>query len=343
MKRIMSTRLPLLTTLLAVILLVPSTAAATTTARVIDRSKAQRLELPDTLVGPESVAFDVQGGGPYVGVSDGRVLKYDGKSGWTTFTYSPSYIKNKCDEVFDLASVARESWCGRPLGLRFHVNSGDIYIADAYMGLMRVGPNGGEAKVLATEAGGESMRFTNGVDVDQVTGNVYFTDSSTTYTRAQNEMVTKMRDSTERVMKYDPRTSEVTVLQSGLAYPNGIAISADRTHLIIALTELFKLMRYWIQGPKANTSEPFANLPGYPDNVRPDGKGGYWVALNREKFESPRSFDRHLLAVKISADGKKLQEMKGPKSVRPAEVVERDDGKIYFGSIELPYVGIINA
>ncbi|CAO2164929.1 unnamed protein product [Urochloa humidicola] len=74
----MLTRLPLLATLLAVILLLPSAAAATT-ATVIDGSKAQRLELPDTLVGPESVAFNVHGGGPYVGVSDGRVLKYDGK------------------------------------------------------------------------------------------------------------------------------------------------------------------------------------------------------------------------------------------------------------------------
>jgi len=54
------------------------------------------------------------------------------------------------------------------------------------MGLMRVGPNGGEATVLATEAGGAPLRFTNGVDIDQVTGDVYFTDSSTTYTRAQH-------------------------------------------------------------------------------------------------------------------------------------------------------------
>ncbi|CAN6310134.1 unnamed protein product [Urochloa humidicola] len=68
----------------------------------------------------------------------------------------------------------------------------------------------------------------------------------------------------------------------------------------------------------------------------------YWVELNRGKYESPRSFDRHLLAVKIGADGKKLQEMKGPKNMMPAEVVERDNGKIYFGSIELSYVGIIN-
>jgi hypothetical protein len=68
-------------------------------------------------------------------------------------------------------------------------------------------------------------------------------------------------------------------------------------------------MRYWIRGPKANTSEPFADLPGYPDNVRPDGKGGFWVALHREKYELPFGLDRHLLATRIGADGEKMQEM----------------------------------
>jgi len=38
-------------------------------------------------------------------------------------------------------------------------------------------------------------------------------------------------------------------------------------------------MRHWIKGPKAGTSELQANLPGYPDNVRADGKGGFWAAL----------------------------------------------------------------
>jgi sugar lactone lactonase YvrE len=210
------------------------------------------------------------------------------------------------------------------------------------MGLMRVGPNGGETTVLATQAGGAPLRFTNGVDIDQVTGDVYFTDSSKTYTRAQHQMVTTSGDSTGRVMKYDPKTNQVTVLQSGVTYPNGIAISADRTHLIVALTGPCKLMRYWIRGSKANTSELFADLPGYPDNVRPDGKGGYWVALHREKYELPFGLDRHLLAIRIGADGEKLQEMKGPKNVRPTEVVERDGGKIYLGSVELSYVGIVS-
>ncbi|KAG2613224.1 protein STRICTOSIDINE SYNTHASE-LIKE 10-like [Panicum virgatum] len=343
MKRTTS-KLPLLAALLAAVLLLLPSAAAAATAKAIDASKPQRLELPDTLaIGPESVAFDGHGAGPYVSVSDGRILKYGGEgAGWTTFAYSPSYTKNNCDAFSDLPPVATESSCGRPLGLRFHVNSGNLYIADAYMGLMRVGPSGGEATVLATEAGGAPLRFTNGVDIDQVTGDVYFTDSSKTYTRAQHQMVTTTGDSTGRIMKYDPRTNQVTVLQSGVTYPNGIAISADRTHLVVALTGPCKLMRYWIRGPKANTSELFADLPGYPDNVRPDGKGGYWVALHREKFELPFGLDIHLLAVRIGAEGEKLQEMKGPKNVRPTEAVERADGKIYLGSVELSYVGIVS-
>ena len=206
MKRTTS-KLPLLAALLAAVLLLLPSAAAAATAKAIDASKPQRLELPDTLaIGPGSVAFDGHGAGPYVSVSDGRILKYGGEgAGWKTFAYSPSYTKNKCDDFSDLPPVATESSCGRPLGLRFDVNSGNLYIADAYMGLMRVGPNGGEATVLATEAGGAPLRFTNGVDIDQVTGDVYFTDSSKTYTRAQHQMVTTTGDSTGRIMKYDPR------------------------------------------------------------------------------------------------------------------------------------------
>ncbi|RLM60852.1 protein STRICTOSIDINE SYNTHASE-LIKE 10-like [Panicum miliaceum] len=335
-------KLPLLVMiLLAVLLLLPSAAVA----KAIDASKTQRLELPDGLVGPESVAFDRRGAGPYVSISDGRVLKYGGEggAGWATFAYSPSYTKNGCDAQSELPAVATESSCGRPLGLRFHNNSGSLYIADAYMGLMRVGPDGGKATVLATEAGGAPLRFTNGVDVDQVTGDVYFTDSSTTYTRAQHQMVTASGDSTGRVMRYNRRTNRVTMLLSGVTYPNGIAISADRSHLIVVLTGPCKLMRYWIRGPKTGTSELFADLPGYPDNVRPDGKGGYWVALHREKYELPFGSDSHLVAIRIGANGEKLQEMRGPKDVRPTEAVEREDGKIYLGSVELSYVSIVKS
>lgn len=71
--------------------------------------------------------------------------------------------------------------CGRPLGFSFNTRTGDLYIADAYLGLQVVGPNGGLATVLATSAEGIRFRFLDGVDVDQLTSFVYFSSGTTTY------------------------------------------------------------------------------------------------------------------------------------------------------------------
>lgn len=85
----------------------------------------------------------------------------------------------------------REERCGRPLGLKFK-DSGDgdqLYIADAYMGLLRVGSNGGLAERLDFQTredqlrGFDSLTFANGLDIDQFSGVVYFTDSSSHYQR----------------------------------------------------------------------------------------------------------------------------------------------------------------
>lgn len=78
--------------------------------------------------------------------------------------------------------LKNEHICGRPLGLRFDKKSGDLYIADAYFGLLKVGPEGGLATTLTTEAEGVPLGFTNDLDIDDE-GNVYFTDSSTSYQR----------------------------------------------------------------------------------------------------------------------------------------------------------------
>lgn len=75
-----------------------------------------------------------------------------------------------------------EQVCGRPLGLRFHPETGDLYVADAYFGLMRVGGNGGQAEVLVDSAEGLPFKFTNDLDFGE-NGDVYFTDSSYKYQR----------------------------------------------------------------------------------------------------------------------------------------------------------------
>ena len=57
--------------------------------------------------------------------------------------------------------VVPESVCGRPLGLQFHHASGDLYVADAYLGLLRVPARGGLAKVVTTEAIDVPFNFLN--------------------------------------------------------------------------------------------------------------------------------------------------------------------------------------
>lgn len=39
-------------------------------------------------------------------------------------------------------------------------------------------------------------------------------------------------------------------------------------------------MKYWLEGPKTGKVEVVADLPGYPDNVRRNGKGQFWVAID---------------------------------------------------------------
>ncbi|TKV96132.1 hypothetical protein SEVIR_9G409500v4 [Setaria viridis] len=304
------------------------------------------LPLPNGVTGAESLAFDRRGQGPYAGVSDGRVLKWGGSAlGWTTFAYSPNYRKIPLCTASVVPSEETERICGRPLGLQFFAKTGDLYIADAYHGLMKVGPDGGEAEVLATQADdGVTFHFVNGLDVDQATGDVYFTDSSTTYPRRFNTEIMMNADATGRLLKYDARTKQVTVLKAGLPYPNGVAVSNDRTHVVVAHTVPCQTFRYWLKGPKAGQYELMADLPGYPDNVRRDAKGGYWVALNQEKARLDVAASaapvKHLVGVRLSVDGVEVEEFTAAKGVTLSDVAEKD-GQLWLGSVELDYVGLV--
>uniref|UniRef100_A0A0D9V4K7 Strictosidine synthase conserved region domain-containing protein n=1 Tax=Leersia perrieri TaxID=77586 RepID=A0A0D9V4K7_9ORYZ len=322
---------------LACMLVSPSAAQQIKTT---DTRWSYHLLLPDGVSGAESLAFDGKDG-IYTGVSDGRVLKWGGSAaGWSTFASNANHRKLPLCSSSEVSTEDRESICGRPLGIRFFRKTGELYIADAYMGLMKVGSDGGEAHVIATAADGVPFHFLNGLDVDQATGDVYFTDSSSIYTRRFNGEITMNADSTGRLLKYDAKTQQVTVLKTDLPYPNGVVVSRDRTHLIVAHTVPCQAYRYWLQGSQAGEYELFADLPGYPDNVRRDGKGGYWVALNQEKMRldaAPPA--KHLVGVRLNHNGMEVDELTAAKGVTLSEVAEQK-GKLWLGSVELDYIGM---
>ncbi|KAK6141907.1 hypothetical protein DH2020_024356 [Rehmannia glutinosa] len=320
--------------------------------------------------GPESMAFDPMGRGPYTGVADGRIIFWDGHK-WTDFAYTSAnrFRSGLCDTKPSFMSYLKnEHICGRPLGLRFDKKTGDMYIADAYLGLMKVGPEGGLATQLTTEAEGVPLGFTNDLDIDDK-GNIYFTDSSIKYQRRNFLQLVFSGDDSGRVLKYNPNTKETTVLLRNLQFPNGLSLSKDGSFFVFCEGAIGRLRKYWLKGEKAGTSEILAILPGHPDNVRTNENGEFWVAIHCRRtiyshflglypkvrklwLKLPISAKLHYLmqiggrihaaVVKYSPEGELLQilEDRQGKVVKAVSEVEEKDGKLWMGSVLMPFVAV---
>ncbi|MCD9560890.1 Protein STRICTOSIDINE SYNTHASE-LIKE 10 [Datura stramonium] len=240
-----------------------------------------------------------------------------------------------------------EDICGRPLGLRFDTKTGELYIADAYFGLQVVGPNGGLATPLVQKFEGKPLVFTNDMDIDDDEDVIYFTETSTKYQRRQFVVSILSGDATGRLMKYDRSTKKVTVLLRGLAFANGVALSKDRSFVLVTETSNFRIVRYWLKGPLAGTNDTFAELLGFPDNIRINSKGEFWVALQAINSVSVKKLpftmqQLHATAMKLSEDGRVmevLEDVEGKKLRLISEVHEKH-GKLWFGSVVMPFLGV---
>ncbi|KAL8141871.1 hypothetical protein V2J09_014903 [Rumex salicifolius] len=270
-------------------------------------TRLDRLPLPPNAVGPEATAFDPAGGGPYTGVTDGRILKWAGPSmGFLDF------------------AVTSEIW---PLDLGFYNKLGLLYIADAYNNLRSVDLKGGIATLVASSAEGLPFKFPNALDVDQHTGIVYFTDASSQFEFRDAERATLIGETSGRLMEYNPTTKQVTVLLRDLGLANGAAISKDGKFVLVSEFWKSRIRRYWLKGPKANSSEIFVTFPrGTPDNIKRNADGDFWVALSigTQQNAIPLGI-LNFAAANISVLVSNVQEY---------------DGKLYIGSIGLNYVGV---
>jgi sugar lactone lactonase YvrE len=151
-------------------------------------------------------------------------------------------------------------------------------------------------------------------------------------------LVVALGDETGRLLRYDPRTRRVAVLHDSLSYPNGVAVAADGSHVVVSHTALEELRRYWVRGPRAGENETLAELPGYPDNVRSDGRGGYWVALSHGADDAVGGAVP-TLAVRVNGRGGAVEEaLDGLSFATVSEVGERN-GTLWVGSVDTPYAG----
>ncbi|RZL00748.1 MAG: SMP-30/gluconolactonase/LRE family protein [Rubrivivax sp.] len=289
-------------------------------------------------VGPEGISFDKEGR-IYAGYKDGRIVRFgpDGKDA----------------EV--LANTG-----GRPWGTHASSDGRSVLVADAVKGLLRVA--NGQVEVLATQADGLPFKLTD--DVDQASdGMIYFTDASSKFGIEQMMADVMENGSHGRLMSYDPRSKKVHTLMAGLHVANGVTVGPDDAFLLVAETLQYRVMRYWLKGPKAGTSEVFVeNLPGFPDNISYNGRDGFWLALFAPRdpvldaalpypavlkvfHRVPEALRpkpaQHGRVLKLDLDGRVRADLQDADDGAYAPITSvREVGKwLYFGSIEYPAMG----
>ncbi|MBO1330378.1 SMP-30/gluconolactonase/LRE family protein [Streptomyces sp. VRA16 Mangrove soil] len=223
--------------------------------------------------GPEHVAPDGRGG-VVTGIEDGRILRVG---------VTPPYAVGQIGRV-----------PGRPLGLAV-LPDGGLLVCDAEAGLLRLPPDGGRAEVLADRVAGRPLRVCSNVAV-ATGGTLYFTSSSSRNPLSHWRADLTGRTATGRLMRLEPG-GEPEVLADGLEFANGVVLSEDGTHLVVAETGARRLLCHWLTGPRAGETERWRDrLPGYPDNLTTSPSGDVWVALAapvNPLLESARRLPRH--------------------------------------------------
>ncbi|KAJ9526485.1 hypothetical protein QJQ45_009965 [Haematococcus lacustris] len=211
---------------------------------------------------------------------------------------------------------------------------------------------------------GSPILYANTLDISPTTGVVYFSDSQ------MIPVTPNYGQATGRVMAYFPNNGSIHVLAKGMWFSNGVALSADESFLLVAETNMFRLLKLWLKGPKAGMLELAVDrLPGFPDGVTRSHDGGFWVALPSPRnqlfqmlqYRSIRTLMAYLPAsmrpplpmwgavIKVDADGKItrfLADMSGRHVAFIAAVDEQvlEDGSIrlWLGNVAKHYIAYID-
>ena len=240
--------------------------------------------------------------------------------------------------------------------------AGTLYVCDGVKGLLAVSP-AGQLRTLATGYGGLPFGFTNDVDVGP-DGTVYFTDASSAFGPSGYREDILEHGGRGRLLAFHPDTGRTELLLAGLEFANGVAVGGDGSFLVVNETGSYRMVRYFIAGPRKGTSEPFfENLPGFPDNVTwSASRHVFWVALFSPRvaaldFLAPHPFLRTVVrrlplfvqpqpkpvgwAVAIDEAGHVVESLQDASqgAYAPVTSVREANGTLWLGSLESDALG----
>jgi sugar lactone lactonase YvrE len=214
--------------------------------------------------------------GHYEGPED-ATLGYDNSVYLTTSGGRVLRIRNRKVEEFAVTE-------GRPLGIEA-ARDGSLIVANAYAGLQRIDADGNVSNLLESVDGLAPVYPNNLALADD--GKIYFTEASSKFgaDKYRGTYNASLLDIMEHgshggVFEFDPEKGTAKMLLDDLNYANGIAISDDNQFLVIAETSNYRVLRYWLAGPRqGETDIVLENLPGFPDNIKTGRSGRFWLGL----------------------------------------------------------------
>ena len=173
---------------------------------------------------------------------------------------------------------------GRPLGIEIDTD-GTLVVANATLGLQRIGLDGSVENILSAVDGRELV-YADDLAI-ATDGTIYFSEASTKYGAEANggTYPASLLDINEHggyglIIAFDPASGKARTIIDGLNFANGVAISEDQSYLLIAETGSYRILKHWLSGPDAGQTEVLTdNLPAYPDNINTGMNGRFWVGL----------------------------------------------------------------
>lgn len=255
--------------------------------------------------------------------------------------------------------AATIAWTGgRPLGIELHPEDGYV-ICDADRGLLHLAGDG-EMTVLADSYGGLRFGITNNAAV-QPDGTIFFSVSSHKWTLGDFTADLLERSATGRVYRRD-RNGDLTVVMDGLVFPNGVALTRDGRHLMVAETGSYRVHKLTVDRP--DESEVILhNLPGFPDNLSTDESGITWCGLPRPRDELldatlPRPWIRHVIhrlperlqpqpsrhgfVIGFDEEGRVVHNLQDPAGrVAVTTSARRHGDRLFVGSLSEPSIAVL--
>lgn len=290
--------------------------------------------------GPEDVCVD-KNGALYTATRDGWIKRMHRDGSWENWTMLNSQA------LVGITATRR----------------GGIIVCDAEKGLIWVDEDG-HAKVLLSHVNGSQIRLANDV-IEASDGSLYFSVTSTKFD-LQNLFLDVLEAKPHgQLLKFDPSSSQTSIIVDKLCFANGVALSKDEDFLIVCETWKYRCLKHWLKGDEEGKTEIFVdNLPGGPDNINLAPDGSFWIAVvqlisEEWEFVHASKAAKHFIAtfpsmikkvkgahrkasvLNVGADGKIIKKLDDPdgKVISFVTSAFEFEDHLYLGSLSSNYIG----